>query len=290
MSTEHDLNYLKPYLDATASAASRHRTIVVIIVTTSVLVFGTLWNSIFFGWFNARVGVLESATVVLNSALERRKLITLSNLRKHLPTVSDQNANEVRTAIDHLIEEIGYRTNEEIDQKITELDLLMDEELKISGPLLDYKMKTIYGLNKFDYREIEISRLVALTTRIEPIKSELQHVKGQSAYLIRVPFFGIAFEVNDLGFLGGITFVILLIWFILSLWTEVNNLQFIVITAPQEHVQFCYHFLAMQQVLTIPPEYWKKKDVPRDKAVVGLLKHKPWEYMSKILYFLPLLV
>ena len=45
------------------------------------------------------------------------------------------------------------------------------------------------------------------------------------SWVIRVPFFGFSFDVNDLGFIGGIGFVIILVCFRLCLSREIDNLR-----------------------------------------------------------------
>ena len=50
---------------------------------------------------------------------------------------------------------------------------------------------------------------------------------SENIMYIRVPFFGITFDVNDLGMLGGFTFVILLIMLRLSFSRELSSLRIV---------------------------------------------------------------
>jgi hypothetical protein len=96
------------------------------------------------------------------------------------------------------------------------------------------------SLRYYDYRYKE---LVGAMTR----------AYVDSALLLRVPFFGVVVDVNDLGLLGGITFMILLVWYRLSLAREVDNLElyFAEMKGRAEEREF-YNLLAMRQVFTVP--------------------------------------
>jgi hypothetical protein len=94
---------------------------------------------------------------------------------------------------------------------------------------------------------------------LENLSSELQKIRSEEVDRIRLPFFGSVFDVNDLGILGGITFVIVLIWFRFSLLRECNNLDLVFEEAKKrdrdrghEELQRCYDLVGMQQVLTLP--------------------------------------
>jgi hypothetical protein len=70
---------------------------------------------------------------------------------------------------------------------------------------------------------------------------------------VRVPFFGIAFDVNDLGFIGGFGLVIVLVLMRYSLSREIKNLN-VSFREAEHHKQLCgfYHALAMRQLFTVP--------------------------------------
>ena len=75
-----------------------------------------------------------------------------------------------------------------------------------------------------------------------------------NTYTIRVPFFGITFDVNDLALLGGLAFIILLILFRFSLAREHDNLVISFEEAKNDRqLATFYDLLAMRQVLTTPP-------------------------------------
>jgi hypothetical protein len=79
-----------------------------------------------------------------------------------------------------------------------------------------------------------------------------------NAMTVRVPFFGVAFDVNDLGLLGGLGFVTILMLLRYSLRTEIASLRIAFKAAAREtdgdppRLEAFYDLLAMQQVLTMP--------------------------------------
>ncbi|HEX8458708.1 MAG TPA: hypothetical protein VF656_15545 [Pyrinomonadaceae bacterium] len=70
---------------------------------------------------------------------------------------------------------------------------------------------------------------------------------------LRVPFFGIAFDVNDLGLIGGFGLVTVLVLMRYSLSREIKNLN-VSFRESEHHKQLCafYHALAMRQLFTVP--------------------------------------
>lgn len=104
------------------------------------------------------------------------------------------------------------------------------------------------------------------------------HSYVENTFTIRVPFFGINFDVNDLGLLGGLAFSVILFLLRYSLARELDNLIFSFRMSENEKaLQPFYHLLAMRQVLTIPPQTGNE-DVKR------------LNFMPKMLLFFPLFV
>ena len=110
-----------------------------------------------------------------------------------------------------------------------------------------------------------------------------------NAMTVRVPFFGVAFDVNDLGLMGGIGFLTILMLLRFSLRTEIASLRIAFKAAAREaagdqaRLEAFYDLLAMQQVLTFP----QMRD-PR----VGWSIHRPalLRAMPKLICFLPVIV
>ena len=110
------------------------------------------------------------------------------------------------------------------------------------------------------------------------VLKELETIQTEDVNLIRVPFFGIVFDVNDLGILGGLTFVIILLWFRFGLARELDNFKLAIDTARETgQLLPCYRLLEMHQVLSIPPTH-RGND------------HRFWRYLPLVLFFLPLVM
>lgn len=82
---------------------------------------------------------------------------------------------------------------------------------------------------------------------------ELQESMVNRAMNVSVPFLGITLDVNDLGLLGGASFLLLLVWFYYSLQREERNVAALFQATRDEDLSDVYELLAMTQVLTIPP-------------------------------------
>jgi hypothetical protein len=102
-------------------------------------------------------------------------------------------------------------------------------------------------------------------TPAENFRTQLQQATVR-AYVenirfVRVPFFGNAFDVNDLGTIGGIGLIIVLLLMRYSLSREIKNLN-ISFREAVHHNRLCafYHALAMRQVFTVPHMKGEKRN------------------------------
>jgi branched-subunit amino acid transport protein len=104
-----------------------------------------------------------------------------------------------------------------------------------------------------------------------------------NTFTIKVPFFGITFDVNDLGLIGGIALIVLLIMFRFSLIRELDNLEISFKEAIRaDQLPTLYKLLAMRQVLTIPPTEGKEK-VAIAMSIPKVLSFLPWAVLTAIL-------
>lgn len=124
----------------------------------------------------------------------------------------------------------------------------------------------------------------------------LQRIRSEQVSQLHVPFLGISFDVNDLGMLGGVAFVVLLTWVNYSLWHQSHNMRLAFDLAKELDAKdvksgresnrllyYTYQNLAMHQVLTIPP-------MPESMRMEGNDDVSIWLKISKVLYALPLVV
>lgn len=112
------------------------------------------------------------------------------------------------------------------------------------------------------YRNLEFWRQSGYLTTKEDLLSKIHTLEAvrNDQLRVRVPFFGVEFDINDLGILAGMTFFSLLGWLCLSLYQESTNLELTFAkarsldkTADGDVLRDCYQRLSMREVLTIPP-------------------------------------
>lgn len=241
-------NDIKQYIEAATDATERSRRVLIILITASVLTLVATWNSREGSWFNERYKLTNAAS----------KLFADKN--KPIPPTD--------RAIVELKEKEGVKT-----------DLYERAHEYINKRHITHQDRVTNAVDK-----LEEQRLEQVTT-------------------VRMPFFGVGFDINDMGIFAGFTFVVVLLWFRFSLLREVNNLRLTFYEARErdkakaeangedggierEHLRFCYHMLAMRQVLTtprMPPQAVKNTDI-------GWLRQGFWFFISKSLFLLPLIV
>ncbi len=90
----------------------------------------------------------------------------------------------------------------------------------------------------------------------ETVKAYVENIR-----FVRAPFFGIAFDVNDLGLVGGVAVIIILLLMRYSLSREIKNLN-ISLREAVDHGKLpaFYHALAMRQVFTVPHMKGEKRN------------------------------
>lgn len=109
----------------------------------------------------------------------------------------------------------------------------------------------------------------------------LELSRQQHSLIVPIPGLGRFIDINDLGLLGGFTFVVVLMWFRFSLWREYFNLYATFKEARTlKDLEYCYKYLAMNQVLTVPPILF-----PTTQP-----KERPWGKVVRYLYVLPVAV
>lgn len=114
--------------------------------------------------------------------------------------------------------------------------------------------------------------------RLQNQIKDLIRIRDEQMRVVRLPFFGAAFDANDTAIYAGITFSVVLFWLTLTMNRERLNTQVTFrIAESRGSLRLCYNLLAMQQVLTLPPtranRYWK---------ILG--------YVFKLLYVTPLAI
>ena len=94
-----------------------------------------------------------------------------------------------------------------------------------------------------------------------------------NAWVVRVPFFGFNFDINDIGFLGGVGFLVILTCLRFCLTREIDNLRLALAEARRiGKIEEFYQLIAMRQVFTVPPNEFIK----RSKFLIYTPKLIPW--------------
>jgi hypothetical protein len=100
----------------------------------------------------------------------------------------------------------------------------------------------------------------------------------ENAYSIRIPFFGISIDVNDLGPIGGLALTVILILYRTSITREIDNLRLSFEGAKEQNqLSTLYYLLAMHQVLTFP-------------NIRGRTRSNFMRIAPKVLVFIPLTI
>jgi hypothetical protein len=95
---------------------------------------------------------------------------------------------------------------------------------------------------------------------------------------VRVPFFAVSFDVNDLGMIGGIGFVVILLWLAFCIASELRDTALVFRRGDESGLlTHVYDLLIMQQVLTVAPQLEDE--------------HESWtRWITKSLFWLPAVV
>lgn len=142
---------------------------------------------------------------------------------------------------------------EDPDKEIKDKDSLKYLEKKI-GPRPPERFKYAACGPRFGDCEKETEEYAEYRKQCEQLYVAMVRTFVDNTFTIRVPFFGIAFDINYLGLLSGSGFVIILVLFLFTITRELANLK-LAFEVARKRTQLWefYHLLAMRQVLTIPP-------------------------------------
>lgn len=229
---------LRDYLDNSTEASKRIRTILTILVVVTVLVLagflntwhGYAWNrqrirfqSDYVKQLHERVDQLTKAKQDLTSGAN-----DLSQLKTNLPpllTIATLSPYFGSEECEKLPEKGA--TKEENESALREQIKCYEGAIKLSQSLLD-----------------------------ETIKAYVVNV-----YFIRVPFFGVAFDINDLGAIGGLSLIVILIMLRLNLRNFIVSLRigFKAARDAKQMEQF-YDVLAGRQLFAFPDLEDSKQD------------------------------
>lgn len=256
------VDYIKQYIDASAESADRARFVLVVMITASVLAFVAVWNSHQRGWLNSR---LTKATHALKFYTEPDE-----KGRRTLIVGEEALQREVKPR---------FFSQEEYDSKKT------DDEKRA---YIQQSEEAFNGTKRFAELQLGANSRFADYDHLRKYVENLERVRTDKVLSVTVPFFGIVFDINDLGMFAGITFAIALLLFRFSLIRELRNVRLVFKQAQTvEHLELCYNMLSMQQVLTIPPQL-DLAHLGRNYRSWQWWMEQFWRLVPKFLFLLPL--
>jgi len=259
---------IKEYLETAADASRRTRFITIAMVVASVLVLVSVLNSSDAGWISLRLSALQHKT---SYAVRKFPLLCKcdkevdeqSEICKTVETQEDTKGsflliNKIDSDLERTKSRKNNTSNDEVRAKLSE------------------SRKTIC--------DDEILRLHMFTEAM--VRSA-----AETKYTVHVPFFGVAFDINDVGILGGLGLWVLLVLLRLSLRSQIVSLRvgFKEAFACDKEEDF-YQILAARQVFTFPPlSHEEQQVVPMQGwiekwwrySTIGKLYHKARVALSR---------
>jgi len=249
------------YLNAINEASHRSRITLLILVTASVLAFAGFWNSMKYSWLRKRI---EIAKVANDWFLFHDDSDSLgkSSTQDSLFLSKIYYFNSLKDTTAKLPYGVDLRIPPGIKQEMNNNDSIRLSQ--ILNNIIKDTLLVVQASKFLNNRNINSKReLINLLKSWE--KTELENV-----YLIRVPFFGVTFDINDLGIWSGIAFIIILFMFRFSLAREVKNVKYVFKIAKRFNVlETYYDLMSMYQVFTVP----SSKDNDKIKFVGKLPKY-----------------
>jgi hypothetical protein len=239
---------IQDYLNASGDASSRTRNITLALVVACVLTFIALLNSLQNSWMLKR--------------LQQLRQPSSEYLIQYVGTAPNREDYRKKEHERYLQALLQYQTaNAANNNTLSNVDSLPDSGSYEKRADADFDQDREMYQTRYHAFLVNTSRALVDTR-----------------FLVRVPFFGITFDINDLGMLAGIGLTTLLGLFRLSISNELENLKLSFRHASKmgKLAEF-YRLLAMKQVLTSP-------DLP-DRKISRFHRHTP-----KLIYFLPLVV
>ena len=241
---------LKGILKAEYESSQRTRIILIVLVTASCICLACLWNSLQASWKHKRLDSLQKYIICLKNDiksdkdLENKKiaLIKLNSkvFNKEFKVYSDTTKNK-------------YYQNKYLDSlKKNYSDSLVELLNKVVIKNNNNNFERTFFNNYFGGKALDIDKLETMYMFYWLITAE--HIKS-----FKIPLFNISFDINDLGFISGLGFLIVLLLLYLSLTRERENVRIAFKASyyiyKETHIskrKNFYYMLSMNQLLSMP--------------------------------------
>lgn len=269
---------IRSFVESQIVASNRSRNVLLILSTASILAFVGFWNSKPLSWMNSRIEVLskdleylkgrklindqEQALAKLKAKCSDEEKARQSSTPAPTPPPSNPRRSN-RATVQPVVPVETPKTNPDCSPDLiarmqSEID--QERDFVINGN--EYATVRAYYYDQYEsgskHSLFEGPSTLVLDDLLlkteETLRTTLRN-RRENVLSLRIPFFGISFDINDLSLISGITFTIILIWLRLSLWTELNATQQVferVDVKDLKEVKDYYEYLGTRQVFTIP--------------------------------------
>lgn len=217
---------LKEYLENATESSRRIRTILTILVVVTVLIFAGFLNSWQgYAWNRERIRFRQDYIREVNVRIDQLKKASQQ------PTSSPNDVPDLDANLTPLLQKLPPSYGSKECEK--KLNNGASREEAINDRIICYE--GVKGLSD------------------EFLKDSVR-AYVENAYLIRVPFFGVAFDINDLGLIGSLSLIVILIMLRLNLRNFIVSLRigFKAAGKANLHEDF-YDILASRQLFAFPP-------------------------------------
>lgn len=271
---------LKDYLEAATISSQRTRSITIVMVVASVLVLVSILNSSDDGWITLRLAQLGHKTS--QYAVEKYPLLCkcdplVQATQPRCSSIDDEDHKEALSVINKIDKEretvrtLWLKLSVYLKNLKTELG-----ELKARGSNIKNNKGAINAGDEVALKETQAKAIEAALTKLdereqqqlkvwrqficseedkalETFSQSMQRSAADTKYTVRAPFFGVAFDINDVGILGGLSLSIVLILLRLSLRNQIISLRigFKKARASGQENDF-YEILAARQTFVFP--------------------------------------
>lgn len=249
-------------LERTKEASDRGRWVLLVMQVACIVVFMAAWHEVPGSWTYARLRTAQIAVWFLDcSSQEHPEMTSESQFRNELEKIKHDNCH--------------FTADDASSQPKSSYN---DSNCK----------RTQQNPLCADTSEITNAKKFLARRGFSPVQARKYLENLEASFVERtmnvtVPFLGITLDANDLGLLGGITFLLLLTWLLYSLRREEENVAMLFdkTRTKDEDLLPNYQLLSMTQVFTIP----KKIRAKRNRLAEIL-----WANLGKVLFIMPLVV
>ncbi|HEX6183592.1 MAG TPA: hypothetical protein VFZ44_06745 [Pyrinomonadaceae bacterium] len=278
---------LKDYLETATDASRRTRFITIVMVVASVLLLVSVLNSWDYGWISLRLDALNDPTseYVLDkfplTCRCDRVVQDMSEPATYCREIvgKDDRANRVYWTINLLDDQLAdlEKASKDLESQARQIPavwgetagghagaLQIREEIKVRREELDRDIKA----RQEELKAAQEARQKVCDEekrRQATFHDSLLRSAAEAKYMVRVPFFGFALDINDVGLLGGISLCIILFLLRLSLRSQIVSLRIGFKAAlVSNRAEWFYDILAARQMFVFP--FLKDDDQEADVA------------------------